>query len=67
MDDFGNFDEDNFDANDDMSYSAPQDPFAAAGGMQMNTQSAAFAAASPLGQKKDDYTPEEMEIIERVD
>tara|TARA_B110001450_G_scaffold222459_1_gene219039 strand:+ start:102 stop:296 length:195 start_codon:yes stop_codon:yes gene_type:complete len=39
------------------------DPFAA-GGMQMASQEADFSA--PRGMKHDDYTPEELEMIEKV-
>ena len=69
MEDFGAFDEPNnnnlnFDAGDDDAFAAASDPFAVAGGMQMNSQTAAPMMAGP---KHDDYTPEELEIIQRVD
>ena len=42
MDGFGNFDEEpnnvNFSNNDEDAFSAAQDPFDVAGGMQMNSQ-----------------------------
>ena len=40
------------------------DPFAAAGGMQMASQEADYSA--PRALKHDDYTPEELEMIEKV-
>ena len=40
------------------------DPLAAAGGMQMASQEADFGA--PRALKHDDYTPEELELIENV-
>tara|TARA_B110000305_G_C18768765_1_gene328635 strand:+ start:68 stop:256 length:189 start_codon:yes stop_codon:yes gene_type:complete len=60
MEDFGAFDEPNnnnlnFDADGDDAFAAASDPFAVAGGMQMNSQSAAPMMAA----KHDDYTPEE--------
>ena len=71
MDGFGNFDEEpnnmNYDNNDEDAFSAAQDPFNASGGMQMSSQSQSFAATAPMGSKHDDLTPEEIEIIERVD
>ena len=75
MDDFGDFGETNpstqnldFGGGDEEFVNAPgDDPFAAAGGMQMNNQSNAFAGSAPMAQKHDDYTPEELEIIQRVD
>ena len=68
MDEFGNFDEQdpntlNFDAGDDDAFASAQDPFAMAGGIQMSNQSNAFAAGAPTGQKHDDYTSEELEIM----
>ena len=48
---------------------AGEDPFASAGGMQMNMQSNVYSGGAPMpsGSKHDDYTPEEMEIIQRVE
>ena len=49
---------------DDAFAAAGGDPFAAAGGMQMASQEPDFSA--PRGQKQDDYTPEEEQLIETV-
>ena len=70
MEEFGNFDDApnnlNFD-NDDMSYQPVADPFAMAGGMQMNSQSSMSAPMMAAGPKHGDYTEEELEIIQRVE
>ena len=56
---------------DDAFASAGADPFAAAGGMQMQSQSTDFATEMSMGPRtmsqQDDYTPEELEIIQRVE
>ena len=70
MEEFGNFDDNNnlnFDANDDDAFAAASDPFAMAGGMQMNAQSNTYASPMMAAPKHDDYTPEEIEIIQRVE
>ena len=53
MDGFGNFDEDtnnmNYDNNEEDAFAAAQDPFNAAGGMQMNSQPSFVSGGAPLG------------------
>ena len=49
---------------DDAFAAAQSDPFAAAGGMQMASQEPDFSAPKSL--KHDDYTPEELQLIEQV-
>ena len=72
MDEFGAFDEPNnnnlnFDAGEDDAFAAASDPFDVAGGMTMNSQSMAAGAPMMAGSKHDDYTPEEVEIMQRVE
>ena len=75
MEDFGDFGQTepsstqlDFGGGDDEFVAAAEDPFASAGGMQMNMQSnSGFGSSAPMGSKHDDYTPEELEIIERVE
>ena len=58
-----NVDELNFDEDEDNTgFQASSDPFANAGGMQMQNEGFGNAASNPL----DDYTPEEQEKIDLV-
>ena len=76
MEDFGDFGQTepsstqlDFGGGGDDEFAAAEDPFASAGGMQMNMQSnSGFGSGAPMmAAKHDDYTPEELEIIQRVE
>ena len=76
MEDFGQF-EDNTQAtnldfgesgDDAFASAVASDPFASAGGMQMQSQNPADGfGSSPSRLKHDDYTPEELELIAKTE